>query len=406
MMCVTTSLFGTLAPYAGDPILSLNEAFGQDPRTNKVNLSIGVYTDETGRLPVLESVKQSAGRLGFSARPYLPMEGHAGYRKEVQDLIFGADHNAVTAKRITTVQTIGGTGAVGLAADFLATHTPGRAVLVSDPTWENHHGLFQRAGFTTQTYPWWDSINRVASPEKTLETLTNAPKGSIIVMQPVCHNPTGIDLTVEQQNTITKLCIDNGHILLFDMAYQGFGDGLNEDASWVRRCADAGLTFMVANSFSKNFSLYGERCGGLSVVTTSAEEADLVLGQLKLAIRRSYSNGPTTGPQIIADVLSSPDLRTQWETEVGTMRDRMATMRRLLQDAITHIDSSLNVSFLTTQRGMFSYTGLTNDAVTRMRDRDAVYLVGSGRVCVAGLNHNVIEQVAQSMATELRELQK
>jgi aromatic-amino-acid transaminase len=401
---VATSLFGTIAPYAGDPILSLNEAYGLDPRPNKVNLSIGVYTDETGKLPVLESVKQSANRLGFAARPYLPMEGHPGYRRAVQELIFGADHEAVKTKRITTVQTIGGTGAVGIAADFLATHTPGRAVYVSDPTWENHHGLFQRAGFTTQTYPWWDATTRVASPEKTIDTLTNAPRGSIIVMQPVCHNPTGIDLSVEHQNTVTKLCVDNGHILVFDMAYQGFGDGLNEDASWVRRCVDAGLTFMVANSFSKNFSLYGERCGGLSVVTPSEQEAELVLGQMKLAIRRSFSNGPTAGVQIIADVLNTPDLRTQWEAEVGVMRDRMATMRQLLQSAITTIDTSLDASFLTTQRGMFSYTGLTNDAVVRMRERDAVYLVGSGRVCVAGLNHNVIEQVAQSMATELRSL--
>jgi aromatic-amino-acid transaminase len=403
---VTTSLFGTVAPYAGDPILSLNQDYGKDPRSNKVNLSIGVYTDETGKLPMLNCVKKSAERLGFSARPYLPMEGHPGYRPAVQALIFGADHPAVTAQRITTVQTIGGTGAIGIAADFLAKHTPGRPVYVSDPTWENHHGLFQRAGFTTQTYPWWDNVKRVASPEKTLETLTNAPKGSIFVMQPVCHNPTGIDLTVEQQDIITALCVENEHILLFDMAYQGFGDGLNEDAAWIRRCADSGLTFLVANSFSKNFSLYGERCGGLSVVTPSQHDAELVIGQMKLAIRQSFSNGPTAGVQIISDVLNNAELRTEWEGEVGVMRDRMVTMRRLLRDAITSIDSSLNVSFLTTQRGMFSYTGLTADAVVRMRERDAVYLVESGRVCVAGLNHNVVEQVAQSMATELQALQK
>jgi aromatic-amino-acid transaminase len=402
---VTTSLFGTVAPYAGDPILSLNQDYGKDPRSNKVNLSIGVYTDETGKLPMLNCVKKSAERLGFSARPYLPMEGHPGYRPAVQALIFGADHPAVTAQRITTVQTIGGTGAIGIAADFLAKHTPGRPVYVSDPTWENHHGLFQRAGFTTQTYPWWDNVKRVASPEKTLETLTNAPKGSIIVMQPVCHNPTGIDLTVEQQDVITALCLANEHILVFDMAYQGFGAGLNEDAAWVRRCADSGLTFLVANSFSKNFSLYGERCGGLSVVTPSQHDAELVIGQMKLAIRQSFSNPPTAGAQIISDVLNNAELRTEWEGEVGVMRDRMVTMRRLLHDAITSIDSSLNVSFLTTQRGMFSYTGLTADAVVRMRERDAVYLVESGRVCVAGLNHNVVEQVAQSMVTELQALQ-
>ncbi len=398
----SSSLFGVIAPYAGDPILSLNEAFGKDTRTNKVNLSIGVYTDENGKLPVLASVQQAAEKLGFGVRPYLPMEGHPGYRRGVQELIFGADHQAVTAQRITTVQTIGGTGAVGIAADFLATHCPGRAVYVSDPTWENHHGLFQRAGFTTQTFPWWDSANRIASPDKTISTLSEAADGSIVVLQPVCHNPTGIDLTPEQQDAITALCIEKNHIVVFDMAYQGFGDGLNEDASWVRRCAAQPMTFLIANSFSKNFSLYGERCGALSVVTQSAEEASLVLGQLKLAIRRSYSNGPTTGIAIVSEVLNIPELRATWEGEVAVMRDRMAGVRKNLADAMHTLDSSIDVSFLTTQRGMFSYTGLSAAAVERMRERDGIYLVGSGRVCVAGLNDRVIEPVAASMAAELK----
>ena len=402
----TTSLFGPVEFFAGDPILSLNDAFQIDPRANKVNLSIGVYTNETGKLPVLGSVVQAAQTVGFHARPYLPMEGHGGYRKGVQELVFGPDHPAVVAGRITTIQSIGGTGAVGIAADFLAKHTPGRAVYVSDPTWDNHHGLFQRAGFTTQKYPYWDSANGAACTDRAIEVLAAAPKGSIIILQPVCHNPTGVDLSREQQDALTELCLANEHIVLFDMAYQGFGDGLDDDASWVRRCANTGLTFMVANSFSKNFSLYGERCGGLSVVTQSATEAELVLGQLKLAVRRSYSNPPTTGALIVSEVLHSPSLRGIWEGEVAEMRGRMAKMRTLLSDAIGELDASLDVSFLLTQRGMFSYTGLSAEAVTRMRERDGVYLIATGRVCIAGLNDRVIAPVAESMVTELQAAQK
>jgi aromatic-amino-acid transaminase len=430
-MSMPSSVFGPIEFFAGDPILSLNDAFQVDGRANKVNLSIGVYTDENGKLPVLPSVLAAAQSVGFAARPYLPMEGHGVYRTGVQNLVFGADHSAIAAGRITTIQTIGGTGAVGIAADFLAKHTPGRAVYVSDPTWDNHHGLFQRAGFTTTRYPYWgsqsglpvgkeatggtrseaemgpartirDSVNGAACTDRAVEVLSAAPKGSIIILQPVCHNPTGVDLSREQQDTITQLCLANEHIVLFDMAYQGFGDGLDEDASWIRRCASDGLSFMVANSFSKNFSLYGERCGGLSVVTQSPEEADLVLGQLKLAVRRSYSNPPTTGTLIVSEVLNTPALRTMWESEVGEMRVRMATMRTRLFDAIGALDSSLDVGFLLTQRGMFSYTGLSSEAVTRMRERDGVYLIATGRVCIAGLNERVIEPVAASLVTELQ----
>jgi aromatic-amino-acid transaminase len=402
MSTTSTSLFGPIEFFAGDPILSLNDAFQVDERASKVNLSIGVYTDEDGKLPVLTSVLQAAQSVGFGARPYLPMEGHGGYRTGVQKLVFGADHAAITEGRITTIQSIGGTGAVGIAADFLAKHTPGRAVYVSDPTWDNHHGLFQRAGFTTHKYPYWDAANGAACTDRAVEVLSAAPKGSIIILQPVCHNPTGVDLSREQQDAITALCKANEHIVLFDMAYQGFGDGLDQDASWVRRCADDGLTFMVANSFSKNFSLYGERCGGLSVVTQSPQEAELVLGQLKLAVRRSYSNPPTTGTLVVSEVLNTPSLRTLWESEVGEMRVRMASMRTRLFAAIGALDSSLDVGFLLTQRGMFSYTGLSSDAVTRMRERDGVYLIATGRVCIAGLNDRVIEPVAASMVTELQ----
>ncbi len=400
-----TSLFGPIEPFAGDPILSLNDAFGKDPRPHKVNLSIGIYTDENGKVPVLGSVYQAYSRLGFGARPYLPMEGYAPYRSAVQSLLFGSSHETVISGSVATVQTIGGTGAVGIAADFLNTHRPGRTMFVSSPSWENHHGLFQRAGFATSTFPWWDVERRTSCRERTVEAISQLPKGSIVVLQPVCHNPTGIDLTPTQQDTVTKLCIDNEHIVLFDIAYQGFGDGLDEDADWLRRCASAGMTFMVANSFSKNLSLYGERCGALSVVCQDTEEAALVLGQLTFAIRRSYSSGPMSGSLIAAEVLNSPDLRALWEDEVGVMRNRMKNMRTQLVKAITEVDASLDTSFLTTQRGMFSYTGLTAEAVRQMREKDGVYLIESGRMCVSGLNEANVDAVAVSMARALQTLQ-
>jgi aromatic-amino-acid transaminase len=398
---MTASLFGTIEPYAGDPILSLNDAFGVDPRPNKVNLSIGIYTDDEGRLPVLDSVLAAQTKLGFGARPYLPMDGLGTYRNAVQRLVFGDDHEAVASGRIATIQTIGGTGAVGIAADFLAVHAPGRVVAVSDPTWENHHGLFQRAGFATQTFPWWDSARGVASTDTAVDAISALPSGSIVILQPVCHNPTGTDLTRDQQDFVTRLCREKGHIVVFDMAYQGFGDGVDADASWVRRCASDGLTFFVANSFSKNFSLYGERCGGLSVVTPSADEGALVLGQLKLAIRRSYSNGPTTGPQIVAEVLTDPQLRQIWEDEVTSMRNRMIAMRTHLAGAIQAQEPSVSTAFLVEQRGMFSYTGLSAEAVVKMRNEDAVYLIETGRVCVAGLTRGNVDAVAASMAKAL-----
>ncbi|WP_262299074.1 amino acid aminotransferase [Microvirga sesbaniae] len=392
---MTESLFGQVEPFAGDPILSLNDSFKADPRSEKVNLSIGVYTDETGRLPVLGAVRAAHERAGFAERPYLPMEGHALYREGVQTLVFGAGHPALADERVATIQTLGGTGAVGIAADFLAKHTPGRTVLVSDPTWENHHGLFQRAGFETATYPYWNSASRSVDFDGMVKALEAAESGSIVVLQPVCHNPTGVDLDERQQAAVTDVLIAKGHIVVFDMAYQGFGTGLDEDAAFVRRYAER-ASCLVANSFSKNFSLYGERCGGLSVVCRDAGEAERVLGQLKLAVRRSYSSPPMTGGLLVATVLGNDDLRTQWAGEVETMRTRMDSMRKRLADAIRALSNEVDVGFLLNQRGMFSYTGLSEAQVRAMRERDGVYLVGSGRMCVAGLNEANVPKVAKS----------
>lgn len=392
---MTESLFGQVEAFAGDPILSLNDSYKADPRTEKVNLSIGVYTDEKGSLPVLGSVRAAYERIGFAERPYLPMEGHPAYREGVQKLVFGENHPALNGKRVATIQTIGGTGAVGIAADFLAKHAPGRTVLVSDPTWENHHGLFQRAGFKTTTYPYWDRANRTVAFDGMVKALEAAEAGSIVVLQPVCHNPTGVDLDEKQQAALTDVLVAKGHIVVFDMAYQGFGESLDADAAFVRRYAER-ASCLVANSFSKNFSLYGERVGGLSVVCRNADEAERVLGQLKLAVRRSYSSPPMTGGLLVATVLGSDDLRAQWAREVDEMRTRMDSMRKLLAEQIRSLSNEVDVGFLLNQRGMFSYTGLTAQQVDTMRERDGVYLVGSGRMCVAGLNEANVPKVAKS----------
>ncbi|WP_414472043.1 aromatic amino acid transaminase [Microvirga sp. M2] len=392
---MTQSLFGHVEPFAGDPILSLNDSFKADPRNEKVNLSIGVYTDEKGRIPVLGSVRSAYERIGFAERPYLPMDGHPGYRDGVQKLVFGAAHPALKDKRVATIQTIGGTGAVGIAADFLAKHTPGRTVLVSDPTWENHHGLFQRAGFKTTTYPYWDRARRSVDFDGMIKALEAADSGSIVVLQPVCHNPTGVDLSEEQQAAVTEVLVAKGHIAVFDMAYQGFGTSVEADAAFVRRYA-ARASCLVANSFSKNFSLYGERCGGLSIVCRDADEAERVLGQLKLAVRRSYSSPPMTGGLLVATVLGNDELRAQWIGEVDEMRTRMDSMRKLLAGQIRALSNEVDVSFLLNQRGMFSFTGLSEQQVRAMREKDGVYLVGSGRMCVAGLNEENVPKVARS----------
>lgn len=392
-----SSLFGNVEAFAGDPILSLNIAFQGDPRTEKVNLTIGIYMDGNGKVPVLPSVKAAAEKLGFGVRSYIPMEGLPDYRRLVQELVFGKGAKVLAEKRVATMQSLGGTGALSIAADFLAKHAPGRTVYVSDPTWDNHHGLFQRAGFQTKTYPYWDGATRTLRFDDMMKTLEEAPAGSIVIVQPVCHNPTGVDLSPAQQDALSDLLIAKQHIPVFDMAYQGFADGLEEDASFVRRYAERASSFLVATSFSKNFSLYGERCGGLSIVCATADEADRVLGQLKLAVRRSYSNPPTTGAQIVATVLGDPALRAMWEAEVAEMRVRMKAMREALAAEVKKLSNEIDVGFITQQRGMFSYTGLSKAQVVQMRDTDGVYLVESGRMCVAGLTEGNVAAVAKSL---------
>lgn len=400
MSKTAAGLFGVVEPYAGDPILSLFEAFQKDPRPDKINLGIGVYTDENGDIPVLAAVSAARERLSFGPRPYLPMEGLGRYRQAVQELVFGADHPALAEQRIATIQTVGGTGAVAIAADVLARHCPGRDVFISDPSWENHHGLFQRAGFRTRTYPWWDLQNRSISMDRLLATLAAAPTGSIIVIQPVCHNPTGLDLSPAEQQSVTDCLIERRHIAMFDMAYQGFGDGLDEDAAFVRRYAEH-ASCLVASSFSKNMSLYGERCGGLSIVCRDADEAARALGQLKLAVRRSYSSPPLSGGEIVAEVLTTPDLRALCEAELGAMRARMRAGRRALADALSAAAGGIDTHFLVEQRGMFSYSGLSSGQVRQLRDEHAIYLLDNGRMCVAGITRHNVARIARGITAAL-----
>lgn len=401
---MTTSLFAHVPAYGGDPILSLMETFQKDARPNKVSLSIGIYFDEEGRLPVLESVRRAEtdALAHIGPRPYLPMEGAPAYRSAVQKLVFGAESEAVKSGRIATIQTLGGSGALKVGGDFLKRYFDTAEVWVSDPTWENHVALFDGAGFKVHTYPYYDEATGGLKFDAMLAKFDSLPSKSIVLLHASCHNPTGVDLTQDQWRALIPVIQRRGLIPFVDMAYQGFGDGLDEDAFALRAMADAGVQFFVANSFSKNFSLYGERCGGLSVVCTDAAAADTVLGQLKATVRRNYSSPPTHGEQLIAQVLQSPELYALWADELTGMRARIKDMRERLHQVLSErFQGERNFDYFLTQRGMFSYTGLSEAQVNRLRDEHAVYLVRSGRMCMSGLSTKNVEYVANAMAAVL-----
>ncbi len=393
-------MFSHIEPFAGDPILSLNEDFQKDPRPNKINLSIGIYFDDAGRIPVLESVKRAEAQVAAAggAKPYLPIEGAANFRTAVQSLLFGAGHEAVTSGRIATIQSVGSSGGLKVGADFIARWFPASGVWVSDPTWDNHRSMFEGAGIAVQTYPYYDAATGGVRFDDMRAALDKLPPKSIVLLHACCHNPTGVDLTRAQWDELIPLLQQRNLIAYLDLAYQGFGDGIEEDAYAVRALAAAGLSFFVANSFSKSMSVYGERCGALSVVCPDAAQAALVLGQLKFTVRRNYSSPPIHGGQIVARVLTDPALRTLWEGELAAMRERILAMRRKLHAVISAKVPGRNFDYFLTQRGMFSYTGLSAAQVDRLREEFAVYLVRSGRICVAGLNTGNVEATAVAMA--------
>jgi len=394
-------VFQNVDAYAGDPILSLMETFKQDPRLNKVNLSIGLYYDEQGIIPQLQAVAAAEEQLKAEpqqASLYLPMEGLNAYRNAIAPLLFGADHPMLKAGRIASIQTLGGSGALKVGADFLKRYFPNAGVWVSDPTWDNHVAIFNGAGFEVKSYPWYDAETHGVKFDAFLATLKTLPKQSIVLLHPCCHNPTGADLSDAQWDQTVEVLKAQELIPFLDIAYQGFGAGMEADAYAIRAVAAAGLPALVSNSFSKIFSLYGERVGGLSVVCDSAEEAGRVLGQLKATVRRNYSSPPNFGAQVVARVLNDDALKANWLAEVEAMRLRIIAMRKTLVDVLSTALPGKNFDYLLKQRGMFSYTGLSAQQVDRLREEFGIYLVGSGRICVAGLNSNNVQQVAQAFA--------
>ena len=394
-------MFQKVDAYAGDPILSLMERFKVDPRSDKVNLSIGLYYDENGVIPQLQAVAQAEERLNATphgASIYLPMEGLNSYRSAIAPLLFGAEHPALLEGRIATIQTLGGSGALKVGADFLKTYFPNSQVWVSDPTWENHVAIFGGAGFEVNTYPWFDTETNGVRFEALLETLQTLPAQSIVLLHPCCHNPTGSDLTDAQWDVVVEILKARELIPFLDIAYQGFGAGMEEDAYAIRAIASAGLPALVSNSFSKIFSMYGERVGGLSVVCEDADAAGRVLGQLKATVRRNYSSPPNFGAQVVSAVLNDEQLKANWLEEVETMRRRILDMRQALVSVLKAEMPERNFDYLLQQRGMFSYTGLSSEQVDRLRDEFGVYLIASGRMCVAGLNSNNVQRVAQAFA--------
>lgn len=394
-------MFAHVDAYAGDPILSLNEAFQKDTRPGKINLSIGIYFDDDGRIPMLDSVRRAELAVveAAGARPYLPMEGAANFRTAVQHLLFGAENPVLS--RTVTIQGVGSSGGLKVGADFLKRYFPDSAIYVSDPTWDNHRAVFEGSGIEVKTYPYYDAATGGVRFADLLAAMRALPRKSVVLLHACCHNPTGVDLTPMQWDELIPILAERELLPFLDLAYQGYGDGIDEDAFAIRAMADAGLSFFVANSFSKSMSLYGERCGALSVVCPDAAQAANVLGQLKFMIRRNYSNPPMHGGQIVAKVLTDPQLRALWEGEVTEMRERIHAMRNALYEVLTAKLPGRNFDYFLTQRGMFSYTGMTPAQVDRLKEEFAVYLVRSGRMCVAGLNNGNVEATANAMAAVL-----
>jgi aromatic-amino-acid transaminase len=397
------SLFSAVEMAPRDPILGLNEQFNADTNPNKVNLGVGVYFDENGKLPRLACVQAAEKTMMDAPKPrgYLPIDGIAAYDAGVKSLVFGADSEPVKSGRVATVQAIGGTGGLKVGADFLKRLSPNAKVLISDPSWENHRALFTEAGFTVETYPYYDAAARGVNFGGMLAALNAAAAGTVVVLHACCHNPTGYDITAAQWDQVVATVKAKNLTAFLDLAYQGFAHGLAQDGAAVQKFVAAGLNFLVSTSFSKSFSLYGERVGALSVLCQSKEEADRVLSQLKIMIRTNYSNPPTHGGAVVAAVLGDPELRALWEQELAAMRERIKQMRTLLVEKLKSAGVKQDMSFITQQIGMFSYSGLTKDQMVRLRNEFGVYGTDTGRMCVAALNSKNIDYVCASIAKVL-----
>jgi aromatic-amino-acid transaminase len=397
------SLFSTVEMAPRDPILGLNEQFAADTNPSKVNLGVGVYFDENGKLPLLQCVQAAEKAMMDkpAARGYLPIDGIAAYDSAVKGLVFGADSEPVKSGRVATVQALGGTGGLKIGADFLKRLNPGAKVLISDPSWENHRALFTNAGFQVDTYAYYDAAKRGVNFDGMLASLRAAAPGTVVVLHACCHNPTGYDITPAQWDQVIDVVKERGLTAFLDMAYQGFGHGIAEDGAVIAKFVAAGLLFLVSTSFSKSFSLYGERVGALSVLCADKAEAERVLSQLKIVIRTNYSNPPTHGGAVVAAVLNNPELRALWEKELGEMRVRIKAMRQQLVDGLKAAGVKQDMGFITEQIGMFSYSGLTKEQMVRLRSEFGVYGTDTGRMCVAALNGKNIGHVCKAIAAVL-----
>lgn len=394
------SPFATVDMAPRDPILGLNEQYNADTNPAKVNLGVGVYTDENGKLPLLACVAEAERQLQSAPKPrgYLPIDGIPAYDRAVQELVFGAGSEVLTDGRVATIQALGGTGGLKVGADFLHRLNPGAKVLISDPSWENHRALFSQAGFEVQTYPYYDAPRQGIDVDGMLAALNAAAPGTVVVLHACCHNPTGYDLLPAQWEQVIAVTKARGLVPFVDMAYQGFGEGIAEDGAVIGQLLAADLDFLVSTSFSKSFSLYGERVGALSIVCANREEAVRVMSQLKVLIRTNYSNPPTHGAQVVTTVLTTPALRRMWEEELAGMRNRIRTMRSLLQEKLQAAGLQRDLSFITRQKGMFSYSGLDKAQMQRLRNEFGIYGVDTGRICIAALNHGNIDAVVKAIA--------
>ena len=401
---MTASLFAAVEMASRDPILGLTEAYNTDGNPKKVNLGVGVYYDDNGKVPLLAAVKaaEKARVEAMPARGYQPIEGLAAYNHAVQNLMFGKDSPLLAAGRAVTIEALGGTGALKVGADYLRRLLPEVKVYISDPSWENHRALFESAGFTVENYPYYDAATRGVDFAAMKACLAGLPEKSIVVLHACCHNPTGADLDAAQWAEVVAAVRSRNLVAFIDMAYQGFADGIEPDAVALKLFADSGLQFLVSSSFSKSFSLYGERVGALTLVTAGKEESARVLSQVKRVIRTNYSNPPTHGGAIVAAVLSSPELRRMWEDELAGMRSRIRAMRTGLVDKLKARGVTQDFSFVVKQRGMFSYTGLTVAQVERLKSEFGIYAVNTGRICLAALNNRNLDYVADAIAAVLK----
>ena len=397
------SLFTAVEMAPRDPILGLNEQFNADANPHKVNLGVGVYYDDNGKLPLLECVQEAERQMMEvpKARGYLPIDGIAAYDSAVKNLVFGTESDAVKSGRVATVQALGGTGGLKIGADFLKRLNPDAKVLISDPSWENHRALFTQAGFTVETYPYYSAAGHGIDFDGMLGALAAAPAGTVVVLHACCHNPTGYDITADQWERVIAVVKAKQLVPFLDMAYQGFGYGIKEDGAVIGRFLESGQNFLVSTSFSKSFSLYGERVGALSVLCQDKDEAGRVLSQLKIVIRTNYSNPPIHGGTVVAMVLNTPELRSMWEKELGDMRLRIKQMRIALVEKLKASGVERDMNFITAQIGMFSYSGLTKDQMVRLRNEFGVYGTDTGRMCVAALNSHNIDYVCASVAKVL-----